>query len=205
VLPPGCDAPRVVHTIGHSTREADAFLALLDAHAIACVVDVRRWPTSRRYPHFAHQPLAAALASASVEYVWRQDLGGYRTPAPASANTGWRVGAFRAYADFMLTTVFAAIMAELEHLAGARRIALMCAEAVPWRCHRQLLADAFTVRAWPVRHILDDGCAEHRLTPFAAPSGTRIVYPKRGSACGSSGDQPRRGSGSRPGLFSSEP
>jgi uncharacterized protein (DUF488 family) len=184
VLPPGCDALRVVHTVGHSTREADVLLALLAAHAIACVVDVRRWPASRRYPHFAREPLAAALAAAGIDYVWRQDLGGYRTPAADSANTGWRVGAFRAYADFMLTPGFDAIMAELAPLAGARRIALMCAEAVPWRCHRQLLADAFTVRGWPVRHILDDGCAEHRLPAFAQPSGTRILYATRGPAGG---------------------
>ena len=184
MLPPACAAPRVVHTIGHSTREASDFLDLLAAHAIACVVDVRRWPASRRHPHFAREPLAAALAAAGVGYVWRQDLGGFRTPVPASPNTGWRVGAFRAYADFMLTPAFAAIMAELEQLAGARRIALMCAEAVPWRCHRQLLADAFTVRSWPVRHILDEGCAEHRLPPFAAPRGTHILYPREEPAGG---------------------
>ena len=188
VLSPGCEAPRVIHTIGHSTREADIFLALLPAHAIGCVVDVRRWPASRRSPDFAREPLAAALASAGIEYVWRQDLGGFRTPGPESPNTGWRVGAFRAYADFMLTSAFEAAMAELERQAGARRIALMCAEAVPWRCHRQLLADAFTVRSWPVRHILDEGCAEHRLPPFAEPAGTRIVYPKRGPASGRRGD-----------------
>ena len=192
MLPPGCDAPRVVHTIGHSTREADTFLALLAAHAIACVVDVRRWPASRRYPHFAREPLAAALAAAGLDYVWRQDLGGFRTPAPESPNAGWRVGAFRAYADFMLTPAFAVTMAELEEVAGARRIALMCAEAVPWRCHRQLLADSFTVRSWPVRHILDGGCAEHRLPPFAEPDGTRIVYPNRGPAVRSGPRLPRR-------------
>lgn len=179
VLQSACAAPRVVHTIGHSTRAANTFLALLAAHAIACVVDVRRWPASRRHPHFAREPLAAALASAGRAYVWRQDLGGFRTPTPASPNTGWRVEAFRAYADFMLTAAFEAAMAELEHLVGAQRIALMCAEAVPWRCHRQLLADAFTVRGWSVRHILDDGCAEHRLPPFAEPDGVRILYPKR--------------------------
>jgi uncharacterized protein (DUF488 family) len=184
VLPPGCAAPRVVHTIGHSTREAGAFVALVAAHRIACVVDVRRWPASRRHPHFAREPLAAALAAAGLDYVWRQDLGGFRTPAAGSINTGWRVGAFRAYADFMLTPAFEAIMADLEQLAGARRIALMCAEAVPWRCHRQLLADAFTVRAWPVRHILDGGCVEHELPPFAEPSGTRIVYAARGASRG---------------------
>ena len=167
----------MVHTIGHSTREAGAFLALLRAHAIDCLVDVRRWPASRRLPHFAREPLAAALASAGVEYVWRQDLGGFRTPSADSPNTGWRVGSFRAYADFMLTPAFEMAMAELEQLAGCRRIALMCAEAVPWRCHRQLLADAFTVRSWSVRHIVDDGCAEHRLPPFARPEGRRILYP----------------------------
>jgi uncharacterized protein (DUF488 family) len=174
----------VVHTIGHSTREARAFLALLTAHAVSCVVDVRRWPASRRHPHFAREPLSAMLAAAGLEYVWRQDLGGFRTPVPASPNGGWRVGAFRAYADFMLTPAFETIMAELEGLARARRIALMCAEAVPWRCHRQLLADAFTVRLWPVRHIVDDGCAEHRLPAFAEPDGTRIVYPTSSSERG---------------------
>lgn len=173
-----------MHTVGHSTREAPAFLALLAAHAIDCVVDVRRWPASRRYPHFAREPLCAALRASGIGYVWRQDLGGFRTPAPDSPNTGWRVGTFRAYADFMLNPAFDAAMAELEQLAASERIALMCAEAVPWRCHRQLLADAFTVRSWAVRHIVDDGCAEHRLTPFAQVSGTRIVYPTRGPAGG---------------------
>ncbi len=171
-----CDGPRAIHTIGHSTRAAEVFLALLAAHAIECVVDVRRWPASRRYPHFARAALAASLAAAGVAYVWRQDLGGYRTPAPDSPNTAWRVAAFRAYADFMLTPAFEGAMAELEPLAERRRSALLCAEAVPWRCHRQLLADAFTVRGWRVRHILDDACAEHHLPPFARPSGTRILY-----------------------------
>jgi uncharacterized protein (DUF488 family) len=179
VLPPGCAGSGVVHTIGHSTREIDRFLALLAAHAIACLVDVRRWPASRRYPHFAREPLSRILASAGIEYVWRQDLGGYRTPAPGSPNTAWQVGAFRAYADFMLTPAFEAAMAELEPRARTGRIALMCAEAVPWRCHRQLLADALTVRSWSVRHILDDGCAAHRLPPFAEPTGAHILYPKR--------------------------
>ena len=177
---PTCNGPaRVIHTIGHSTRDAGVFLDLLRAHAIACVVDVRRWPASRRFPHFAQTALAAALAAAGMQYVWRQDLGGFREPAPDSPNAGWRTGAFRAYADFMLTPAFEAAAAELEALAAERRVALMCAEALPERCHRQLLADAFTVRDWPVRHILDDGCAEHRLPPFARPSGTRILYPRR--------------------------
>jgi uncharacterized protein (DUF488 family) len=171
-----CAEPRVVHTIGHSTRSAEDVLALLAAHAIDCVVDVRRWPASRRHPHFAREPLAASLAAAGLEYVWRQDLGGYRTPQPGSPNTGWRVGAFRAYADFMQTPAFDEAMVALTELAGQRRIALLCAEAVPWRCHRQLLADAFTVRGWPVRHITEGACAEHRLPAFARAAGTRIVY-----------------------------
>lgn len=119
----------------------------------------------------------ASLASEGIGYVWREDLGGYRRSSPESPNTGWRVGAFRAYADFMLTAPFDQIMEEMRRLAGTQRIALMCAEAVPWRCHRQLLADAFVVRGWLVRHILDDGCKAHRLPPFAHQSGTRILYP----------------------------
>jgi uncharacterized protein (DUF488 family) len=172
-----CGGPRVVHTVGHSTRPAETFLALLGAHAVGCVVDVRRWPASRRFPHFAREPLAALLASAAIEYVWREDLGGYRKPGADSPNTAWRAGAFRAYADFMLTPAFEAAMAEIEALAASRRVALMCAEAVPWRCHRQLLADAFTARGWAVRHILEGGCEEHRLSPAARPEGTRILYP----------------------------
>lgn len=172
-----CTDSRLIHTIGHSTRSAESFLALLQAHAITCVVDVRRWSASRRFPHFAREPLSAALELTGIRYVWRQDLGGYRTPSPDSPNTAWRTGAFRAYADHMLTPEFERAMRDLETLAVSQRIALMCAEAVPWRCHRQLLADAFTVRAWSVRHILDTGCEAHQLPTFARPSGTRIVYP----------------------------
>jgi len=171
-----CASPRSVYTIGHSTRTIEAFLALLKTHAIELLADVRRWPASRRYPHFHREALSNSLPDAGVAYIWRGDLGGFRKPAPDSVNTGWRVGAFRAYADFMLTADFHSIMAEMEKLAEEKRIALMCAEAVPWRCHRQLLADAFVVRGWSVRHIMDDGCHEHKLPPFAQPEGTRIFY-----------------------------
>lgn len=185
----GCAAPGVVHTVGHSTREIEAFLALLAAHAIGCVVDVRRWPASRRYPHFAREALESSLAGAGIAYVWRADLGGYRKAAPDSPNTGWRVAAFRAYADYMLTPAFERAIGEVGALADAERVAVMCAEAVPWRCHRQLVADAFTVRGRAVRHILDaaaraprDGgsCAPHALTAFARPDGARILYPADG-------------------------
>jgi len=167
----------VLHTIGHSTHTLEVFMGLLAAHRIACLVDVRRWPASRRFPHFAREPLSRALAGAGIEYVWREDLGGYRTPAAGSPNTGWRVGAFRAYADFMLTAAFESIAREVQALAAARATALMCAEALPLRCHRQLLADAFLVRGWTVRHILERGCEPHRLTPFARAEGTRLLYP----------------------------
>ena len=171
-----CDSPRTVHTVGHSTRTIDALIELQRAHAIELLVDVRRWPASRRYPHFNRALLAASLKASDIEYLWRGDLGGFRKPASDSRNTGWRVAAFRAYADFMLTDEFEQIMKEMETIVNQKRIALMCAEAVPWRCHRQLLADAFLVRGWTVRHIMDDSCREHSLPTFAQVDGTRIYY-----------------------------
>ncbi len=172
-----CTAVPAIHTIGHSTRTIDAFTALLADHDIEFLIDVRRWPASRRYPHFNREALAGSLNSRGIDYVSRVDLGGFRKPEPNSPNAGWRVGAFRAYADFMLTDDFEKIMVELEELASGQRIAVMCAEALPWRCHRQLLADAFLVRGWSVRHILDDGCREHELPAFAQPKGRRLFYP----------------------------
>jgi len=174
-----CDSPRTVHTVGHSTRALEIFVALLKVHAIQLIVDVRRWPASRRYPHFSREALAPSLNSNGVDYLWRGDLGGFRKPSPESPNTAWRVGAFRAYADFMLTQEFEPIIRAVENTATTQRIAPMCAEAVPWRCHRQLLADAFLVRGWSVRHIMDDGCHEHSLPAFATvKEGTRILYSK---------------------------
>ena len=111
-------------------------------------------------------------------HLWRGDLGGFRKPAPDSVNSAWRVATFRAYADFMLTPEFAEIMTEMEAIARRSAIALMCAEAVPWRCHRQLLADAFLVRGWQVRHIMDNGCQPHALPEFAQSSGKQITYRK---------------------------
>ena len=174
--PVKCDLQSAVHTIGHSTRSIDAFLGLLDAHSVELLIDVRRWPASKRNPQFQREALANSLRENNQTYLWRGDLGGFRKPAPDSVNTAWQVGAFRAYADFMLTDEFANILREVEKLARAKRAALMCAEAVPWQCHRQLLADAFLVRGWTVHHIMDDGCREHRLPPFARPEGERIIY-----------------------------
>ena len=171
-----CQSPRTIHTIGHSTRTIGGIVELLRTHRIELVVDVRRWPASRRLPHFNRESLKTALKSEGIGYVWRGDLGGFRKPAPDSPNTAWRVGAFRAYADFMLTPEFATIMTEVEEVAATRRIALLCAEAVPWRCHRQLLADAFFAREWTVRHIMDNDCHEHKLPPFAQLAGKQIYY-----------------------------
>jgi uncharacterized protein (DUF488 family) len=169
----------MVHTVGHSTRSIEAFIALLKAHAIARLIDVRRWPASRRYPHFNREALATSLKMIEIDYIWRGDLGGFRKPSSDSPNTAWRVGTFRAYADFMLTDEFSRIICEVEQVATRQRAAIMCAEAVPWRCHRQLLADAFVVRGWSVQHIVDDGCHEHSLPSFAkVEEEARILYSK---------------------------
>jgi uncharacterized protein (DUF488 family) len=171
-----CQGSRTLHTIGHSTRTSERLIELLRLHQIELLLDIRRWPASRRLPHFNRDPLTAALKTAGIDYLWRGDLGGFRKPSADSPNSGWRVAAFRAYADFMLEEKFADIMKEMEMIAGKSRAAIMCAEAVPWRCHRQLLADAFLVRGWNVRHIMDDGCYGHQLTGFAEPQGTQIYY-----------------------------
>ncbi len=171
-----CESPTTVHTVGHSTRSADRFIALLKTHAVERLVDVRRWPASARYPHFNRKALADELNRNGIDYLWRGDLGGFRKPSPESPHTAWRAGAFRAYADFMLTEAFAQAMREMEGIAGRTRIAFMCAEAVPWRCHRQLIADAFVVRGWSVRHIMDDGCHEHSLPGFAKVVEENKIY-----------------------------
>ncbi len=174
-----CDSPRTLHTIGHSTRTIEVFMDLLKRHSIELLIDVRRWPASRRFPHFNRESLSNAIKSREIHYLWRGDLGGFRKAAADSPNIGWRVAAFRAYADFMLQDDFARIMQEMEKIVEQNRAAVMCAEAVPWRCHRQLLADAFLVRGWSVRHIMDDGCHEHRLPEFAEFHGTRILYRRK--------------------------
>jgi uncharacterized protein (DUF488 family) len=166
-----------IHTVGHSTRAIEIFVQLLRAHHIELIIDVRRWPASRRHPQFQREALSNSLQEVGIDYLWRGDLGGFRKPSPDSPNTGWRVGAFRAYADFMLTSEFAGIMNEMETLAHKQRATIMCAEAVPWQCHRQLLADAFLIRGWEVRHIMDNGCHEHKLPAFARPADGKIYYP----------------------------
>lgn len=167
----------IVYTLGHSTLDAAAFLRLLVAHGIAGVVDVRRFPASRRHPHFSAERLEATLAEAGNRYDWVPALGGRRTPRPDSPNVGWQVAGFRGYADHMESAEFAAGLDALLALAAARPTAIMCAEAVQWRCHRRLVADALVVRGIDVRHVLGPTKVEpHALTDFARVVGTCIVY-----------------------------
>ena len=165
-----------IFTVGHSTLPIAKFIALLDGYGIQTLADIRTVPRSRHNPQFNSDALARALEQRGIAYLSLQGLGGLRRPRKDSPNTGWRVAAFRAYADFMLEEAFARIMEEIGKIVGESRASIMCAEAVPWRCHRQLLADAFLVRGWNVRHIMDDGCHEHQLTKFAEPQGTQIYY-----------------------------
>lgn len=163
------DSERCILTIGYSTRSIEELVALLRAHGVQQLADVRSFPASRRHPHFARAHLQAALPGAGLAYRWMPGLGGRREGRPDSLHTAWRVEALRAYADFMQTPEFAAARAELEAWAGAGSTAVMCAEADSRRCHRQLLADALVVRGWEVRHI--DSTAEpwrHALPSFAA-------------------------------------
>jgi uncharacterized protein (DUF488 family) len=170
---------REVFTVGHSTHEAERFLRLLQAHAVGLLADVRRYPASRRQPQFNADALAATLEDAGIAYVGLGDeLGGRRRARAGSANDGWRVEGFRAYADHMATPEFAAALARLEERAGERATAFMCAEGDWRRCHRRLIADALVARGWRVRHVLPDGRLEdHELTAFAVVDGERISYP----------------------------
>ena len=165
-------------TIGHSTHELDAFVALLTRHGIEAIADVRRMPASRRMPHFAAASLRVELPAAGVGYVHLPELGGFRKPAPDSPNAGWDHRSFRGYADHMASDEFAAGLARLLELADARRTAVMCAEAQWHRCHRRLVSDALVVRGRRVLHVGSDGRArEHELTPFAVADGTDLAYP----------------------------
>ena len=152
---------------------------MLQAHGVATLVDVRSVPRSRHNPQFNREAMPGPLAAAGIAYLHMPALGGLRHPRPDSPNTGWRNLSFRGYADYMLTPAFAAALEELIALDGGRgRTAAMCAEAVPWRCHRSLIADALTVRGVGVEHILSETVRKpHALTPFARVEGDRLTYP----------------------------
>jgi len=165
-------------TIGHSNRTQDAFLALLQAHGVDLLVDVRTVPRSRHNPQFNRETLPGWLAAAGVEYIHMPGLGGLRHAHRDSINTGWRNLSFRGFADYMQTAEFEQNLTDLQRLEEGRTMAIMCAESVPWRCHRSLIADALTARGTVVKHILSAARAEpHRLTPFAHVEGMSVTYP----------------------------
>jgi uncharacterized protein (DUF488 family) len=168
----------IVLTIGHSTRTLGEFMALLKAHDVAAIVDVRTIPRSRHNPQFNKDTLPDALSKAGVAYIHMAGLGGLRHAKHDSLNTGWRNASFRGYADYMQTQQFEECLNELIGLARKDRIALMCAEAVPWRCHRSLIADALTIRGIRVEHIMSLTRRDvHAVTPFATVRGATITYP----------------------------
>ncbi len=165
-------------TIGHSTRPIEDFLALLAEHRIERLVDVRTVPRSRHNPQFNRELLPPVLERAGIAYTHRPDLGGLRHARKDSRNTAWRNPSFRGFADYMMTPEFERGLEELIDLAGRERVAIMCAEAVPWRCHRSMIADALTARGVPVTHIMGAGSSQpHALTSFAHVEGGRVTYP----------------------------
>jgi uncharacterized protein (DUF488 family) len=158
----------VIWTIGHSTRSIDDFIAVLEAHAIEVLVDVRRFPGSRRLPQFHSSELATAVARHDIGYRWLGELGGRRTTAPDSPNDAWDHPAFRGYADHTATDEFASGLFELLMVANGAHTAVMCAELLWWRCHRRIIADVLVSLGYDVRHIRDTSDAEsHRLAPPA--------------------------------------
>jgi len=170
--------PPRVSTIGHSNRPIEEFITLLRQNGIGCVLDIRTVPKSRHNPQFGQDQLPAALERAGIAYRYLPGLGGLRRPRPDSPNGGWRNTSFRGYADYMQTDAFAANVDAVIELARTTSCALMCAEAVPWRCHRSLVADALLVRGVPVVDIIGPQAPkQHRLTPFAQVDGLRITYP----------------------------
>ena len=167
-----------IFTIGHSTRQIDDFIHLLKAHGVQRVVDVRTLPRSRFNPHFDITRLPALLLAAHIHYTHLPGLGGLRRPQHDSPNVGWRNKSFRGYADHMQSGDFQRSLERCLELASVERVALMCAEAVPWRCHRSLIADALVARGIDALEIASDSRVRpHTLTPFAQVDGTHVTYP----------------------------
>jgi uncharacterized protein (DUF488 family) len=172
-----------IYTIGHSTRSLDDFVAILKSFEIEMVCDIRTIPKSRRNPQFAGDVLQQGLAEHGIEYVHLKGLGGLRHARKDSRNAGWRNDSFRGYADYMQTEEFTQAVEDLIHLAKEKRVAIMCAEAVPWRCHRSLVGDALLVRGVEVEDITSVTRAQpHKMTPFAKVNGVEITYPAEGVA-----------------------
>ena len=174
-------------TIGHSTRSLEEFVAILKAHGICVLADVRTVPRSRHVPQFNTETLGSDLSHTGIEYVHLPLLGGLRKTKPDSTNLAWRNASFRGYADYMQTPAFHEGLDELVRIAATKLTTIMCAEAVPWRCHRSLIADALIARGWQVIDLMSERSAKpHKLTEFAHVEGTRVTYPaehKRGDPC----------------------
>jgi uncharacterized protein (DUF488 family) len=170
-------------TIGHSTRAIDEFIDLLKAHEIQRLVDVRTIPRSRHNPQFNTDRFAERLKKAGIIYVHMPQLGGLRKAKKDSHNLGWRNASFRGYADYMESDEFWKALEELTTGSSETKTAIMCAEAVPWRCHRSMIADALVAKGWTVRHILSEKKSDpHTLTSFAVIRGDRITYPAPASS-----------------------
>jgi uncharacterized protein (DUF488 family) len=189
------DGSPAILTVGHSTQPLKVFLEILTSHRVRIVADVRTVPRSRHNPQFNLETLPGALQKIGIEYAHMTGLGGWRRPLPQSLNIGLRSEGFRGYADYMQTEPFERHLDTLIELARKGRVCLMCAEAVPWRCHRSLIADALAVRGIDVIHLLGKGQVRpHRLTPGALVSGLTLAYP----------GEPEKGSAKQPGLFGKE-
>jgi uncharacterized protein (DUF488 family) len=173
------DDVREVNTeSAHSTRSIEEFIRLLKAHSVTCVADVRTVPRSRHNPQFNRDTLPTSLEEADIGYTHIAGLGGLRRPKSDSINTGWRNASFRGYADYMQTPEFETSLEVFIELAKKDRVAVMCAEAVPWRCHRSMIADALVARGIPVEHIMSETrCDSHSLRTFAKRTGIHLTYP----------------------------
>jgi uncharacterized protein (DUF488 family) len=179
--------PLVVFTIGHSTRTIEDFIRLLKAHRVQRVLDVRTIPRSRHNPQFDRGHLSPALHRARIHYRHMPGLGGLRRPRHDSTNVGWRNASFRGYADYMQTSTFRENLARCIELAKRERVVLMCAEALPWRCHRSLIADALLVRGIEASEITSRiRTRPHLLTTWARVTGTQVTYPAAGARSGES-------------------
>lgn len=170
---------KIIYTIGHSTHPLEEFIAMLKSFQIELVADIRSYPGSRKFPHFNKEKLPSSLAENHIEYVHLRELGGRRKVNPDSCNTGWRVAAFRGYADYMETDNFKKAIQQLEKIAAEKRMAYMCAEAVWWRCHRSLVSDYLKHKGWNVLHIMGVGKGtEHPYTKPAKIEDGKLVYTK---------------------------
>jgi uncharacterized protein (DUF488 family) len=167
----------IIRTIGHSTRPIDEFVAMLNAHGVTRLIDVRTVPKSRQNPQYNRDALERRLQEAGIGYEHMKALGGLRRPRKDSPNTGWRNESFRGYADYMQTVEFASALEGLIGAADQEPVVVMCAEAVPWRCHRSLIADSLTACGYPVEHIMSATKSNrHTMTSFAKLEGTSITY-----------------------------